>query len=314
MNATAQFVIRHGYAVLFFWILAEQGALPIPSVPLLLVCGALAKSGQLSAGMILFLGVLACLIADSVWFQLGRVRGSKILALLCKLAIEPDSCVRQTENGFVKYGPRFLLVSKFVPGINALAAPLAGTAQVRWVVFLLFDVLGAAFFIGGWATIGYLLSEQLDLVGDFVGRAGFRLFLAIVVLVAGWIAWKYYQRKRFIRKLAVARIYPEELRSMVETGNDMVVIDVRGGLALLVPPLPGALRIPLSEMENRHREVPRDRDVVLFCSCPNEASAAKAALILKRHGITRVRPLVGGAEAWEEMLSNTAGGRTAGAV
>lgn len=301
MNATAEFVIRHGYAVLFFWILAEQGALPIPSVPLLLVCGALAKSGRLNAGMVLLLGVLACLIADSVWFQLGRLRGSKILGLLCRLAIEPDSCVRRTENGFVKYGPRFLLVSKFVPGINALAAPLAGTARVRWPVFLLFDLQGAAFFIGAWTAVGYLLSEQLELVGDVVGRAGFRLFLASVVLVGGWVAWKYFQRRRFFRKLAVARIHPEEMQRMLETGEDVVVIDVRGGLTAMNPPLPGSLRIPLSEMAERHAEVPRDRDVVLFCSCPNEASAARAALILRKHGITRVRPLVGGADAWSAL-------------
>jgi len=288
---------------LFFWILAEQGALPIPSVPLLLVCGALAKSGQLNAGMVLLVGVLACMMADSAWFQLGRTRGSKILGLLCRLAIEPDSCVRRTENGFVRYGPRFLLVSKFVPGINALAAPLAGTAKVRWSVFLLFDAIGAAFFIGAWAAVGYLLSEQLEIVGDVVGRAGFRLFLAIVVVVAGWVGWKYFQRRRFFRSLAIARIHPEELRIMLEAGERVAIIDVRGGLTAQDPPMPGSLRIPLSQMAERHREVPRDRDVVLFCSCPNEASAAHAALILRKHGITRVRPLVGGADAWSDLMA-----------
>ena len=130
MNETAEFVIRHGYAVLFFWVLAEQGALPVPSVPLLLVCGALAKAGHLSAAPILFSGVLACLIADSAWFQIGRSRGTKILGFLCRMALEPDSCVRQTESGFVRYGVRFLLVSKFIPGMNALAAPLAGSSRV----------------------------------------------------------------------------------------------------------------------------------------------------------------------------------------
>src|SRR5271168_4562331 len=139
MNATAEFVIRYGYAVLFFWILAEQSALPIPSVPLLLVCGALARAGHLSAAPILFFGVLACLLADGAWFQIGRSRGAKILGFLCHMALEPDSCVRQTENGFVRYGVRFLLVSKFVPGMNAVAAPLAGSSRVRWVQFLLFD-------------------------------------------------------------------------------------------------------------------------------------------------------------------------------
>jgi membrane protein DedA with SNARE-associated domain/rhodanese-related sulfurtransferase len=302
MNETAEFVIRHGYAVLFFWILAEQGALPIPSVPLLLVCGALAKAGHLSAAPIFFLGVLACLIADGAWFHLGRTRGRKILGFLCRVALEPDSCVRQTENGFVRYGVRFLLVSKFIPGMNALAAPMAGTARVGWGQFLLFDALGAALFVSSWGTVGYLFSNQLEAIGAMVGLAGFRLFLTILVITGGWIAWKYFQRRRFFKKLAMARIKVAELQRMMETGEDVVVIDVR---AMSNPDsaIPGALRIPLSELPDRRHEVPRDRDVVLFCNCPNEASAARAALILRKYGITRVRPLEGGADAWLQLTS-----------
>src|SRR6202140_4410488 len=158
MNETAEFVIRHGDAVLFFWILAEQGALPIPSVPLLLVCGALARAGHLSAAPILLLGVLACLIADGAWVPIGGIAGKKNLGFLCRMALEPDSCVWQTENGFVRYGVRFLLISKFIPGMNALAAPLAGSSRVRWRDFLLFDTLGAALFISSWGTVGYLFT------------------------------------------------------------------------------------------------------------------------------------------------------------
>lgn len=266
MNETAGFVIRHGYAVLFFWILAEQGALPIPSVPLLLVCGALARAGYLSDAPILFFGVLACLIADCAWFQIGRNRGAKILRFLCRMALEPDSCVRQTENGFVRYGVRFLLIAKFVPGMNALAAPLAGSSRVGWGQFLLFDTLGATFFISAWGTVGYLFSTQLELIGDVVGRAGFRLFLSIVVIVGAWIAWKYLQRRRFFKKLSIARIPVEELRRMLDAGEEVVVVDVRGGLSLGDEPIPGAVRIPLSELAARHSEIPRDRDVVLFCT------------------------------------------------
>src|SRR5580704_3300729 len=154
MNETAEFVIRHGYAVLFFWILAEQSALPIPSVPLLLVCGALARTGHLSAAPILFFGVLACLIADGAWFQIGRSRGAKVLGFLCRMALEPDSCVRRTENGFVRYGLRFLLVAKFIPGMNAVAAPLAGSSQAGWGQFLTFDAVGAAIYVSSWAIAG----------------------------------------------------------------------------------------------------------------------------------------------------------------
>ncbi len=265
MNETAEFVIRHGYAVLFFWILAEQGALPIPSVPLLLVCGALAKTGHLRAAPILFFGVLACLIADGAWFQLGRSRGAKILGFLCRMALEPDSCVRQTENGFVRYGVRFLLVSKFIPGMNALGAPLAGSAQVGWGPFLLFDFLGASLFISSWATVGYIFTGQLEDIGRVVGRAGFRLFLSIVIATGGWIAFKYFQRRRFFRKLRIARIPAVELQRMLEAGEEVVVIDVRG-MTAADGPIPGAIRIPLSDLAARQHEVPRDRDIVLVCT------------------------------------------------
>jgi len=266
MNETADFVIRHGYAVLFFWLLAEQGALPVPSVPLLLVCGALARTGHLSAAPILFFGVLACLIADGAWFQIGRSRGAKILGFLCRMTLEPDSCVRQTENGFVRYGVRFLLVSKFIPGMNALAAPLAGSSRVGWGQFLLFDTLGTAIFVSSWGTVGYLFSDQLEAIGNVVGRAGFRLFLSIIVITGGWIAWKYFQRRRFFKKLLIARIPAGELRRMLDVGEEVVVIDVRGGLAAGEGPIPGAVRIPLSELAARHKEIPRDRDIVLFCT------------------------------------------------
>jgi membrane protein DedA with SNARE-associated domain/rhodanese-related sulfurtransferase len=302
MNETAEFVIRHGYAVLFFWILAEQGAVPIPSFPLLMVCGALVRTGHLRAEPVLFLGVLACLIADGAWFQLGRSRGRKVLGFLCRIALEPDSCVRETENGFVRYGVRFLVVSKFLPGMNALAAPLAGSARVGWGQFLLFDALGAAVYISSWGTVGYLFGDQLEEIGRVVGRAGFRLFLTIVVMTGGWIAWKYFQRRRFFNKLAMARIKVTELHRMLEAGEDVVIIDVRG-MSNADGPIPGALRIPLSELAARQHEVPRDRDVILFCSCPNEASAARAALLLRKYGITRVRPLEGGADAWLQLTS-----------
>jgi membrane protein DedA with SNARE-associated domain len=266
MNETAEFVIRHGYAVLFFWILGEQGALPIPSVPLLLVCGALARAGHLSAAPILFFGVLACLIADGAWFQIGRSRGAKILAFLCRMALEPDSCVRQTENGFVRYGVRFLLVSKFIPGMNALAAPLAGSSRVGWGQFLLFDALGAAIFVSSWTTVGYLFSGQLEAIGNVVGRTGFRLFLLITITTGGWAGLKYFQRRRFFKKISIARIPVVELRRMLDAGEEVVVIDVRGGMPGEDGPIPGALRIPLSELAQRHKEIPRDRDIVLFCT------------------------------------------------
>jgi membrane protein DedA with SNARE-associated domain len=266
MNYTAEFVVRHGYALLFFWILAEQGALPIPSVPLLLVSGALVRTGRLSSAMVLLSGLAACLIADAVWFQIGRSRGTRILGFLCRLALEPDSCVRRTEGGFGRYGVRFLLVSKFIPGLSAVSAPLAGSSGVRWRQFLLFDIAGAAIWIASWGTVGYLFSEQLEFIGDAVGRAGFRLFLSIVALVACWIGWKYFQRRRFMREIAMARITGDELKRMLGAGEEVLVVDVRGHFSDIGDSIPGVLQISMNELEARHDEIPRDRDIVLFCS------------------------------------------------
>jgi len=266
MNATAEFVLRHGYALLFFWILAEQAALPIPSVPLLLVCGALVKAGRMNSMTILFLGLLACLIADGLWFGIGRGRGARVLRFLCRMSLEPDSCVRQTENGFARYGVKLLLISKFIPGMNALAAPLAGSAGTGWLEFAAFETVGAALWIAAWGCVGYLFSTQLDEIGIMISRAGFRLSILIAALAGGWIALKYLQRQRFLRKLRGARMPVEELHRKLADGDEVMVIDVRSERAMPRDPIPGALRIPLNEMEARQSEIPRDRDIVLFCT------------------------------------------------
>jgi membrane protein DedA with SNARE-associated domain len=263
---TIQFLIRHGYAVLFVWILAEQGAVPLPSIPLLLACGALARAGKLNLALVLLCGLAACLIADNAWFHLGRLRGGKILRLICRISLEPDSCVRQTENAFLRYGLRALLVSKFVPGLNAVAAPMAGSSGAPYVRFVLFDSLGALLWIGAYTVLGYIFSDQLEVVAAYALRMGSWLVLAVAVLLAAWIAWKFVQRRRFLHKLAVARITPEELRGMLDAGEEIVVVDLRNPVSAADNTFPGALRISVNEIAVRHEEIPRDRDIVLFCS------------------------------------------------
>ena len=258
--------MRHGYALLFFWILAEQGALPLPSAPLLLAGGALARDGHLTLHWIVLTGVAACLIADNVWFILGRRRGAKVLRFICRVALEPDSCVRQTETAYLRYGIRSLLVAKFVPGLNAVSAPLAAISGVSFGRFVLFDTLGALTWICAFTGLGYIFSDQLDRVGDYAARMGSWVAVLAVGLLAAWIGWKFAQRQRFLRKLTVARIAPEELKQRLEAGEDLVVVDVRSALESEVDSVPGALRIPLEDLETRHGDIPRDRDIILFCS------------------------------------------------
>lgn len=266
MTHTIDFVVRHGYVLLFVWILAEQGALPLPSVPLLLACGALAKDGRLSAHWIVLTGLAACLVADNAWFILGRTRGGRVLRLICRVSLEPDSCVRQTETLYQKYGSRSLLISKFVPGLNAVAAPLAAISGLSFGRFVLFDGLGAAIWIVFYTGLGYIFSNQLDRIGDYAARAGSSIALVVAALLAAWIGYKYWQRQRFLRKLAVARITATELKSMIDAGDEVVVVDVRRCIESDADSIPGALRIPLEDLDARHADIPRDRDIILFCS------------------------------------------------
>jgi membrane protein DedA with SNARE-associated domain len=266
MSATIQFVIRHGYVLLFFWLLAEQAALPLPSIPLLLACGALSRTGRMDFRLVLLCGLTACLLADNIWFQLGRLRGTRILRFICRIALEPDSCVRQTENAFVKYGMRSLLVAKFVPGLNAVAAPLAGRSGASLVRFLAFDCLGTLLWLATFTSIGFVFSDQLEIAADYAARMGSGLLVLIVGLLAAWITWKYIQRQRFLRKVRIGRITPEELRERLDAGDDMLILDLRRLLPDDPETIDGAMLISVDDLAKRHLEIPRDRDLVLVCN------------------------------------------------
>jgi membrane protein DedA with SNARE-associated domain len=266
MSHAAGFLIHYGYALLFVWLLLEQGALPLPSIPLLLACGALARSGQLHPLMVVASGLAACLIADNIWFQLGRRKGGKILSFLCRIALEPDSCVRRTENAFLRYGVNSLLVSKFIPGLNAVAAPLAGSSGVSVGRFLIFDTAGVLVWILAYAGLGYIFSDQIEVVGAYAIRTGSGLATLVIIVVASWIAWKYIQRQRFLHKISVARITPYELQRKLDAGEDVFVIDLRSRREFDEDSIPGALHMPTDELAERQSDIPRDRDIILFCS------------------------------------------------
>ncbi len=263
---TIAFVERHGYALIFGWVLAEQSAVPVPSAPLLLAAGALVRAGKLHVAPALACSVGAALIADTAWFLLGRRRGGRILRLVCRISLEPDSCVRRTEDAFVKYGLDSLLIAKFVPGMNTVAAPMAGGSRTAYWRFLLYDAAGACAWSGSFLTAGYVFSDQLEDVFAYASRMGSGLLVLVLGLAAGWIGWKLLQRRRFLRKLAVARIAPEELRDRLKAGESLFMVDLRARLPLESHAIPGALRMAPEELAARGRELPRDRDIILFCS------------------------------------------------
>lgn len=303
MDAATQFLIRHGEFVLFATVFAEQAGLPIPAVPVLLAAGALAGAGKMNLALAVVWGVTACLLGDLIWYYLGRHRGAQVLKVLCRMSLESDSCVRRTEGFFARHGTRSLVLAKFIPGLSTVMPALAGLFNVSVWRFLLFNGLGAFLWTAVFIALGYLFSDQLERVAAQATRFGSSLVLMVAGALVLYVAYKYVHRQLLLRELRIARITPDELKQLLDAGHDPVIMDLRHPLDRQSNPyaIPGALWMAVEELEHRHQEIPRDRDVILYCACPNEVTAARMALLLKRNGITRVRPLAGGVEAWRAL-------------
>jgi len=268
MHSTLEFVLRHGYTLVFLIVLMEQAGLPIPSLPILLAVGALAGGGKMSMPLALGLAVMASLLADSIWYGLGRLRGHSILSLLCRISLEPDSCVRRTETAFARRGARSLLVAKFIPGLSTAAPPLAGMLRMRLSRFLTWDAAGALLWAGTYAGLGFIFSKQLDRVAVHLQHLGSGLLALLLGGLAAYLGFKYYQRQRFIHALRIARITPEEVKRKLDAGEDLMVVDLRHSVEFEADDaeLPGAIHLDPEEIGQRHLEIPRDRDIVLYCT------------------------------------------------
>jgi membrane protein DedA with SNARE-associated domain len=267
MKDILPFIIQHGYAVLFFWVLLETMGLPIPCVPLLITVGALAGTGQMNLQLCIGLGVSAALLSDIVWYSLGWHRGRRVLSFLCRISLEPDSCVHRTENIFARYGARSLLIVKFIPGLSAVSTPLAGIIHMGLLRFLLFDGAGIFMWIGAYTILGYILSAELDRALDYAAGMGTTLLVIVAGGLTIYILWKYALRRRFFRELFVARITPEELKRKLDAGEHVLIIDVRHAIEFDTDPyiIPGAHRIPFEQAEN-HVDISDGREIVVYCT------------------------------------------------
>ncbi len=268
MHRAFEFLIHHGYVVLLVWVFAEQVGIPIPAMPLLLAAGALAGTGHLSFFSSVFCAVLGAVAADTIWFHLGRHKGIKILQLLCRISLEPDSCVRRTEGIFSKQGARSLLVAKFIPGLGIVTPPLAGIFHMRLRRFLLFDALGSLLWAGAFTGLGYVFSGQIELVADRLASLGGWLVVLVVGALAAYIAYKFIVRQHFLRELRIARITVDELKEKIDSGEDLVIVDLRHSLDFEAEPetIPGAMHMDAKELEEKNDRLPRDREVILYCT------------------------------------------------
>jgi membrane protein DedA with SNARE-associated domain/rhodanese-related sulfurtransferase len=300
MNQFIEFLVKHGAAVLFAAVFVEQIGVPLPSVLWLFAAGALVGAGKMNWSVALGASALGSVLADLIWFYLGRYYGHRVLALLCRISLEPDTCVRRTQDIFSRYGIEGLVVAKFIPGLNTLAPPLAGNSGFGIVRFLLFDGAGSLLYVGTLIVVGILFSHQLEQVIAALASLGNGALAVVAGLAALYIGYKYFQRHRLLHELRMARITVDELHQKQESGETLMILDLRPHTELEQNPssIRGALHMTMDEVDLRQQEIPRDRDIILYCSCPNEVSSARVALRLQRKGFSRVRPLLGGIEAW----------------
>lgn len=303
MSESSQFLIRHGAPFLFAAIFVEQIGVPLPALPWLLIAGALSATGNFNPLLGIFITVLACLPADAIWFVLGRRRGNQVLRLLCRISLEPDSCVRRTQNIFFRHGMRGVIAAKFLPGFGTMIPPLAGMSGVSAPRFLMMDAIGSFLYGAVYISLGFLFRTQIDDVIGALSRIGGNTVILLVGLAAAYIGFKFWRRQRLLRKLRMSRITVAELRQKQEAGEELFILDLRSRLELEQDPegIQDSVHFEVAELETRLHEIPRDRDIIVYCSCPNEVASARVALSLHRKGITRVRPLLGGIDEWRKF-------------
>jgi membrane protein DedA with SNARE-associated domain/rhodanese-related sulfurtransferase len=298
-------------------VLANQMGLPVPVLPTLIVGGALAAQGTLAPGQLFAGAVIACLLADSAWFLAGRTYGSGVMKLLCRISLTPDSCVSETQSRFERWGSNALIVAKFVPGLSLIAPPLAGATQMGWARFLTYSTLGAAAWVGVALMGGMLFRHQIEMLLPRIADFGLAALSVFCVLLVVYVGYKWWERMRFYSVLRMAQITVPELHELIATPPPPLIVDVRSPTAVQLEPrrIPGSLHIPLTDVQQHLRDLPRDREIISYCTCPNEASAAQVAKILMANGFNRVRPLHGGLDAWIAAgytVDELPGGRAAG--
>jgi membrane protein DedA with SNARE-associated domain/rhodanese-related sulfurtransferase len=300
MHELVALLLGHGALIIFAATLAARIGLPVPASPLLVVAGSLVVAGQMSVVAAIGTSIAANVLGDGAWFLAGRRHGYRVMKQLCRISLSPDSCVRQGESLITRWGGSSLIAAKFVPGVSVIAAPMAGALGMSTARFLAYEIAAAWVWTVAFMALGMVFSDQIQRIFDLMADAGRMATVVVVLALVALVALRYWRRRRFLRELRIPRIDVDELQALIEQGRDPLVIDVRSDAGMQVDArrIPGAVSVHLRDIAAKAAELAPDREIVVYCNCPNEASAARAAGILVRHGLLRARPLAGGLEAW----------------
>jgi membrane protein DedA with SNARE-associated domain/rhodanese-related sulfurtransferase len=299
MEQLIDLIQHYGLAFVFVNVLMLQAGLPVPAYPTLIITGALAARGGAPVASLAATAVAAALVADLAWYYAGRRYGSGVLKTICRVSLSPDSCVRQTESIFGRWGARSLAVAKFIPGFASVATSMAGVVRLPVWKFIAFDAVGALLWSGLAIGLGYAFSgaiNQVLAVFETLGRIGLWVIAGGFLL---YIAARWWQRELFIWQLRMDRVSVDELHEMMRAQRVGKVIDVRSPMSqALTGRIPGAISVDPNNMRVDLLAVEPDSEVIVYCACPNEHTAARLAKVLLQHGFKRVRPLQGGIDAW----------------
>lgn len=298
MGTLLHLLEEYGIVVVFVNVLLEQLGMPIPAYPTLLVSGAMAVRGGPSSQVLLAVAVTASLIADCAWYLAGRRYGGKIMSTLCRISLSPGTCMGKADALYTRWGPASLLISKFIPGLSTLGSALAGSAKTHPAVFVGADVLGALLWAGSALLLGTLFDSAVGDLLRALERIGVVGLVVSSVGIAVFLAYKWQRRHRFLRSLRMARISVADLHQLIRHDAAHVIIDARSAVSQRSGTIPGALAISQERLATFVLDVPLDRELILYCACPDEVSAAIVAKQLIDKGFRRVRPLAGGIEAW----------------
>jgi len=302
MQLLLTLIEQYGLWLVFANVFALQLGAPVPAYPTLIVVGAVSARGDFSTLHVIAVALIASLAADLVWYFAGARLGRRVLRLMCRISLSPDSCVRQTEDIYERWGAPSLMFAKFIPGFAAVATSMAGVVRTRIASFVFFDAIGALLWSGIAVALGWVFRDAVDDVINVLVQAGRWSLIGIASVLALYVAGRAAQRYRLLRSLRMARISVEQLNEMMAKPRPPLVVDVRSRSSQEQGRIPGAVWIDSHDFDQSVRSQALDDritdEVIVYCACPNEASAALVAKKLMRAGFKRVRPLAGGIEAW----------------
>jgi membrane protein DedA with SNARE-associated domain/rhodanese-related sulfurtransferase len=299
MQQVVSDIERYGLLVVFLNVLLAEGGLPLPAFPILITSAALLAQSLNQIPQFILAGVSGSLIADLAWYWCGRRYGRRVLGLLCKISFSPDFCVRQTETTFLKVGPSSLLFAKFFPGLSTISVAMAGVTRMSFPTFVLLNGIGALLFVGVAVAIGVIFQDEITDIIRMLAEIGKYGALFVLAALGLYLLARWWRRQAFIRQLRVDRITVGELRGLISKGHEPLILDARpkeirkrDGI------IPGALSAHPKDIDPLVMTLSHDLEIVVYCACPNEVSAAIAAKHLKQAGFKNIRPLLGGIDAW----------------